>query len=160
VSLFCSLKSLDLSGVSWTCDCTIEDTLEWLQTTKISLIGYQKYECAEPNSKKNVLLSELNLDGEKCNAEIIMEKTIILIIIGCTSFVILVVAAIVFWQHRWRLKKKLKKQHYRCVCSIKAEVDINNVLQLFIILDNYILCYAIIDDLKFVACFGHNFLSN
>jgi len=116
VSLFCSLKSLDLSGVSWTCDCTIEDTLEWLQTTKISLIGYQKYECAEPNSKKNVLLSELNLDGEKCNAEIIMEKTIILIIIGCTSFVILVVAAIVFWQHRWRLKKKLKKQHYRCVC--------------------------------------------
>lgn len=85
-----------------------------MDTTEISIVGLDKYTCSGPDDKLGALVKDLKIDELNCG-QTIMEKTIILIIIGCTSFVILVVAAIIFWQHRWRLKKKLKKQHYRYV---------------------------------------------
>ena len=111
--MFCSLKTLDLSGAQWQCDCSIAEEKKWLESTEIDIVGYEGYRCSGPQAKVNTLLKDYNTEADGSCSTTVMEKTIILIIIGCTSFVILVVAAIIFWQHRWRLKKKLKKQHYR-----------------------------------------------
>lgn len=86
-----------------------------MEASEIEFTGYkepERYVCSAPQSLDGTQLSELSTTDLACS-ETLMEKTIILIIIGCTSFVILIAAAIIFWQHRWRLKKKLKKQHYR-----------------------------------------------
>lgn len=83
--------------------------------SKITVVNYKNpgsYQCDQPATLKGTQLSELDMSQHTCS-QTMMEKTIIIIIIGCTSFVILVAAAIIFWQHRWRLKKKIEKQHYR-----------------------------------------------
>lgn len=95
----------------------MSDTQKWMESTdsKIAVLNYNttgSYQCEQPTALKGTQLSELELSQVTCS-ETMKEKTIIIIIIGCTSFVILVAAAIIFWQHRWRLKKKIKKQHYR-----------------------------------------------
>lgn len=89
-----------------------------METTDIDIVGYENYRCGGPQSKVNLLLPDYTIEDGECSTTV-MEKTIILIIIGGTSFVILVVAAIIFWQHRWRLKKKMKKQRYRYVSQIR-----------------------------------------
>ena len=106
------MEVLDLTGTQWQCDCSIADVKTWMESTDVEIVGYNTYKCSGPQANVNMLLKDFETDEDSCSTSI-MEKTIILIIIGCTSFVILVVAVIIFWQHRWRLKKKLKKQHYR-----------------------------------------------
>ena len=93
----------------------------------MQVVGYDKFTCSDPQNKRGSLVKDLNIDELNCT-QTLMEKTIILIIIGCTSFVILVVAAIIFWQHRWRLKKKLKKQHYRYCTTAFSKLVICNLI--------------------------------
>lgn len=116
------LSTLDLTGTEWSCDCSMAEVKKWMDNADVEMSNYDSYKCDSPQAKEGTLLKDFNMEEMNC-AQTIMEKTIILIIIGCTSFVILVVAAIIFWQHRWRLKKKLKKQHYRCVLNIRSQAD-------------------------------------
>ena len=126
---FCcySLDTLDLRGTEWSCDCSVAEVKKWMDTTEVQVVGYDKFTCSDPQNKRGSLVKDLNIDELNCS-QTLMEKTIILIIIGCTSFVILVVAAIIFWQHRWRLKKKLKKQHYRYCTTAFSKLVICNLI--------------------------------
>ncbi|XP_067941906.1 insulin-like growth factor-binding protein complex acid labile subunit [Watersipora subatra] len=120
-----SLETLDLTGTQWQCDCSIAEVKAWMESTDVNIASYDSYRCGRPKDNVNKLLKDYTVDEEaECSANV-MESAVILIIIGCTSFVILIVAGIIFWQHRWRLKKKLKKQHYRAMYE-RAQMPLPN----------------------------------
>lgn len=137
VELDLSRNPLDCTGCSQPRWSSVDTDVAVAAASGPVLVGYfteQAYVCAVPAEQSGAALRDLvpapllvdgcvasSSLGDTASVDNSEEKKIILIVIGCTAFVILIVAGIIFWHHRWRLKKKQQKQHYKA--AYKQAVD-------------------------------------
>ncbi|XP_013403991.1 protein artichoke [Lingula anatina] len=123
---FGSLQSLDLSLNPFECNCDLLEFRNWLDRTSVSIEDFDKidrYVCQSPDKWKGRPLMYFYPAVDSCGE--LFDKRIIFLAIGAIGLVIVLIGGLVFYRHRWRIKRRLARHQY----GVIRERD-NNALQL------------------------------
>ena len=95
------LKTLNLAGNPYICDCNLIWFIKWLNNTKIIIQQYPgSYHCVMPEYWKGKLLNTFN---EDCTEHQKLTVTII-VVISCSILVVMAIITITVYKMRWHIR--------------------------------------------------------
>ena len=102
------LQILDLHDNVLTCECNVEGFQKWVLTDEVTFLwnnfsayfpDANRYKCVEPQSRKGLSITEIDLD---CEVPLLMY-----ISVGVTSLVVTIIVAILVIRYRWHIQYRL-----------------------------------------------------
>ena len=98
------LQILDLHDNVFTCECHIDRFQKWVLTDEVAYLWNNfseanRYKCAEPQSRKGLSITEIDLD---CDVPLLMY-----ISVGVTCLVVTIIVVILVIRYRWHIQYRL-----------------------------------------------------
>ncbi|XP_037080335.1 asporin-like [Pollicipes pollicipes] len=112
------------------CDCDIKDFFEWMQTTRVRLVGSEMYRCFEGRPASNENLPVMKLKHVECTPAPAARTSAASAVLGVLVFVMCVLLAVVLYMHRHQLvrrAKTLQPQLRTAIGNVKRSRQYTNI---------------------------------
>ena len=112
-----NINKVDLSYNPYSCTCELMQFKSWIKTHSKHLSRYEckdSYICASPQEWEGVALTDFTVASFSCSHQ---EKVVILAVVSCALLALLMLVALVIHRMRGRVRKQLRRAHYRSMCD-------------------------------------------